>query len=259
MTPDGERPSPAAPDHDPLKLWFWYLAMGPLEVAGRAAGVYRPPRGPMPDYPVTNQASAGGAATGPVVAFGDSLTQGYGLKHPARDAWPAVLGRRLGIDIVNRGRSGDTSADGLARLDADVLSLAPSAVVVGFGGNDMIRKRPVPDCFADLDMMVARIHATGAAVALLGIRGSWLFGLDFDTGFRELAMRRGCPLAPLILDGIWGAPWLMLDVAHPNARGHRMVAGRVEPALRRCLPEAGPTARAADLATGGNARPAAGV
>src|SRR5213075_2684239 len=72
-------------------------------------------------------------ATGPWVAFGDSLTEGYGAS-PSHD-YPSLLSQRLGVPITNLGKSGDTSSDGLVRLE-EVLRLHPRVVLLCFGGND---------------------------------------------------------------------------------------------------------------------------
>ncbi len=213
-----------------LRLLALYFAMGPLEIYGRLRGVYRPRFGPLA-HSVTNSPAK---RAGPVVCFGDSLTEGFGS--PRGASYPDEL-RRLGhfpgVEILNLGRSGDTSADGLARLDRDVLALnpLPRAVVVGFGGNDLIQRRPLSETFADLETIITRLHESGCVVVLLGLRGSWLYKVDFETPFRELAAATGCALVPLCLDGIWGYPWRMADVAHPNTRGYRLLARRVAQVL----------------------------
>lgn len=139
------------------------------------------------------------------------------------------------VEVHNIGRSGDTAADGLARLEQDVMQSdkLPCRVVVGFGGNDLIRKMQIQDTFADLEAIVTTLQNAGCLVILLGLRGSWLFRVDYDLPFRELATRTGCLLVPLSLDGIWGCPWLMADVAHPNQRGYRILAERVAKVLNQ--------------------------
>jgi lysophospholipase L1-like esterase len=134
--------------------------------------------------------------------------------------------------VLNAGVNGDTSQHGFDRLERDVLSLNPAVVLVGFGGNDMIQRRTMDECFGCMEQIVDRLHAAGALVLLVGIRGSWLYKLDYDARYRELATRKGCLLVPCILDDIWGVPWRMHDVAHPNARGYKMIAERIATVLR---------------------------
>ncbi len=221
-----------SPNHSFLKRALWFAAMGPIELYGRLSGAYRPPAS-MPPYAFTNVPPP---REGPVVAFGDSLTEGAGA--PAGRGYVEHLAEFLGTPVVNRGLGGDTSVEAVARLDADVMALAPRMVIVEFGGNDMMRGMPIEDCFRNLELVVRRVQSTGATAVLVGIRGSWLYKLDYDSRYRDLAMRTGCPLVPLALDGIWGKPWLMADAAHPNSRGYRVLARRVgrvvAPLLQSC-------------------------
>ena len=175
---------------------------------------------------------------GPIVCFGDSLTAGYGV--PAALSYPAQLAQLLQVDsslVVNLGKSGETAADGLKRLDKDVLSLdpLPRIVIVGFGGNDLMQRRAAVDVFNDLAQIIDKLHGAGCAVILMGLRGSWLYKVDYETPFYELAMKKQCGLVPLCLDGIWGWPWRMADAAHPNGRGYKLLAQRVAAVIRPVL------------------------
>jgi len=206
--------------------------MGPLEVWGRVAGVYRIGCGPA--APARTNRAAGTSKV--VLCFGDSITEGFGA--PLEFSYPGQLAELLGpvgYQVINLGRSGDTAGDGLKRLEQDVLSRSelPCIVVLGFGGNDLMQRRPVVETFADIKEMVERLHAAGFLVILLGLRGSWLYKVDYHTRFRELAALTGCGLVPVCLDGIWGVPWRMADAAHPNRRGYKMLAERVARELAR--------------------------
>lgn len=207
----------------------WYALMGPLEVYGRITGQYRA-AGPLPPYEVRNLDLP---VRGPIIAFGDSLTAGYGA--PKHQSYPAHLGRMLGVQVINRGRNGDTSRQGLDRIRKDVLPLRPGVVIVGFGGNDLMQRLPDDDCFSCLAEIVSALQQQGALVVLLGIRGSWLFKVDYASRFRRLAVETGCLLVPTALDGIWGYPWRMADAAHPNGRGYRLIAAHVATILAPIL------------------------
>ena len=78
------------------------------------------------------------AAGQQVIVLGDSITAGYGVTD--KEAYPVLLSQQLGLPILNRGVSGDTTADGLARLQSDVLDENPWLVIVGLGGNDFLQK-----------------------------------------------------------------------------------------------------------------------
>jgi lysophospholipase L1-like esterase len=164
-----------------------------------------------------------------IIAFGDSLVAGRGAD--AGQDFVSVLSRRLGVPIVNAGRSGDTSGAALARLDRDVLALDPRIVIVLLGGNDYLRRVPTAETFANLDAIVTRIRQRGAAVVLVGV-GVGIIGDPYRTEYEALAQRTDAGLVPDILDGIIGHADLMSDSIHPNARGYAMFADRLEPTLR---------------------------
>ena len=106
-------------------------------------------------------------ARGDWLAFGDSLTQGYGATE-GHD-YPTQLGQRLQVKIRNHGVPGNTTADGLARLD-QALQPRPRVVLLCLGGNDGLRSVPAEQTFTNLGAMIDRCHQTGAFVVLLGVR-----------------------------------------------------------------------------------------
>lgn len=164
-----------------------------------------------------------------IIAFGDSLVAGRGAS-PGRDL-VAILERRLRTDIVNAGRSGDTTAAALARLDRDVLSRHPRIVVVLLGGNDFLRQVPREQTLANLEAIVSRIRERGAAVVIVGVSAG-LFGDPYAEGLTALARRTSSGLVTDILGGIMGDSALMADAIHPNDRGYVVMADRLEPVLR---------------------------
>jgi acyl-CoA thioesterase I len=170
--------------------------------------------------------------SGPIVVLGDSLSAGFGATPGA--GYVEVLARRLNVEIVNKGVSGDTTAGGLARLDKDVLALEPALVVVELGANDFMRDVPRADTFANLDKIVERIQARGAAVLLLGVQ-TGAFKDDAASMYKALAQRRRTAYVPNIMHKILVSPELKSDYIHPNDAGYQVVADRVEPELRWLL------------------------
>ena len=167
-----------------------------------------------------------------VIAFGDSLVEGAGAS-AGRDI-VSLLSARVGVPIVNAGRSGDTTGSALTRLDSAVLSRNPRIVIVVLGGNDVLRRVPYEETFANLDAIVGRIRGRGAAVILVGLSVG-VFTDSYGKGYESLARRTASGLVPDVLAGILGHPDLMADHIHPNDRGYRMMADRIEPALRHLL------------------------
>ncbi len=167
-----------------------------------------------------------------IIAFGDSLVVGHGAS-PGND-FVSILSDRLGHPIINAGRNGDTTQSGLERLQVEVLSQDPRIVILLLGGNDALRRVSMDQTFNRLADMIDQIHQTGAAVVLVGVRGS-LFGDRYEEEFEALAEAKQVNYVPDILSGIFGHPSLMADSIHPNNQGNLLMADRVEPVLRELL------------------------
>jgi acyl-CoA thioesterase I len=186
--------------------------------------------------------NATGAKIPEVLAFGDSLTAGYGL--PAREAFPARLEAQLkdeGVDvkIVNAGVSGDTTSDGLARLDW-ALADKPDYVILALGANDALRGIDPKIVRANLDQMIDKIQASGAKVLLLGMLAPANWGApykrDFDNIYPEVAKAHGVPLYPFFLDGVAMNPALnQADGMHPNERGVAVMVERIAPLVAKMI------------------------
>jgi acyl-CoA thioesterase I len=177
------------------------------------------------------------AASGPWIAFGDSLTQGYGASSGAD--YPAQLSKLLGVPIQNLGAAGETSLDGLKRI-AEVEALEPRVVLLCFGGNDVLQSLPRDQMFANISAIIDRLHARGSFVVLIGIRGPSIVGDANGKGFKLLAQEKEVLHVPNILDGILSQPTLMSDYVHPNDAGYGRIAERLEKALRPLLPKLAP-------------------
>jgi lysophospholipase L1-like esterase len=179
------------------------------------------------EYKITNFPTTGET----IVAFGDSITEGIGTTEGKE--YVSLLSERLGVSIVNMGVSGDTSADGLRRLD-QLMEANPRIVVLALGGNDALRRTPVEQTFSNLATIVERIQGAGGAVVLVGAPGAF-FGNRYEKEFEKLAKTYGVAYVPNFLKGLLGKPDLMADTIHPNDAGHVLIADRIEPALRLVL------------------------
>ena len=180
-----------------------------------------------------NFANTPPTARGDWVAFGDSLTQGHGADEGGD--YPTQLAKRLRLKIRNLGVSGNTTADGLARLD-QALQLQPRVVLLCLGGNDALRSVPADETFANLGTMIDRFHQGGSFVVLLGVRSVGLSDKNAKR-FEQLAKSKRVLLVPNILDGILFNPALMSDEVHPNDKGYAKIAERLEDVLLPLLPK----------------------
>ncbi|MBV9497318.1 MAG: arylesterase [Acidobacteria bacterium] len=167
-----------------------------------------------------------------IIAFGDSLTYGYGAQ-PGED-WPSRLSAALGKPIVNAGVNGDTTTSALARLDADVLSQDPRIVIVGLGGNDFLSNTSPATTEANLREIVRRIQAARGIVVLLSFKFP-SFNADYDAMYTRIAKSERCYLIPGILSGILTDQSLKSDEIHPNAKGYALMASRMEKPMRKLL------------------------
>jgi lysophospholipase L1-like esterase len=166
---------------------------------------------------------------GPIVCFGDSVTEGVGAN--AGHDYPTQLARLLREPVINAGIRGDTTDDGLRRLEDDVLSHQPRLVIVEFGGNDYLKGLPIRRAFRNLDAMVGRITARGAMVVIVGVApgrlGDWT-----RRAYLRIARRHGAVFIPKTLDGILDNPALRSDRIHPNDAGYALLTSRVFTAVQ---------------------------
>lgn len=182
-------------------------------------------RAQHPSWPIANSPPR----SGPIIAFGDSLTQGVGANGETN--YPAHLSKLINRPVENRGVGGETIGDGLKRLERDVLAHNPSIVLVCLGGNDLLQRKSAENSIRDLDTIVGRIVENGAMVVLIGVEGLALISEDFGPLYEEVARRHGCIYVEDVLDGIFSDGKLMADQIHPNGEGYRVFAERVAKAL----------------------------
>ena len=163
-----------------------------------------------------------------VLVVGDSITAGYGVE--PQQAWPAQLAERTGWRVVAAGVSGDLTDGGRARLPALLDEHAPSLVVIELGGNDLLRRVPAADIVANLEAMIEAARARGAKVVLMAAPQpnaiGALAGLSPAAFYRDLAQRRKISLIEKALPAVLSDARLKLDMLHPTAEGHRVLAER---------------------------------
>ena len=177
-----------------------------------------------------------------LLAFGDSLTAGYGL--PQSQGFAAQLEARLRaagitVTVINAGVSGDTTAGGRARLDW-TLADPPDAVILELGANDGLRGIEPRVSRDNLDAILTRLRSRNIPVLFAGMYAPPNLGKEYGTEFRnvyeDLATRHDIDFYPFFLDGVAGLPDLNLnDGIHPNAAGIAVIVERILPAVQRML------------------------
>jgi acyl-CoA thioesterase-1 len=177
-----------------------------------------------------------------IVGLGDSLMAGYELA--PEEAFPARLEKLLkakGMDvsITNAGVSGDTSADGLARIDWSVPD-GTQGVILELGANDALRGLSPADTRKNIEEAIKRLKQRKIPILLVGILAPPNMGADYQKDFnpiyKDLANQYQLPIYPFFLDGVMLQPGTQLqDGMHPNAKGTQIMAEKFLPAAEAFL------------------------
>lgn len=198
----------------------------------------------------TVQAADGSSCDDPLtlLAFGDSLTAGYGL--PQDKAFPVQLEQALRAEgycvaVTNAGVSGDTSAAARGRFEWAWAAWpagqgAPDAAIVALGGNDGLRGLEPARMEKNLDAIVAAMQKQGTKVLLAGMLAppnlGKAYGEAFAAVFPSVAQKHDIPLYPFFLEGVAGNPALNLrDGIHPTAEGVAVMVKGILPQVRALL------------------------
>ena len=170
-----------------------------------------------------------------IVAFGDSLTAGYGLSN--EDSYTTLLQRKLDENnyryrVVNAGVSGDTTAGGARRIDWALQSGNVKVLILELGGNDGLRGLPVAEMRKNLSQIIERAQSKNVKVILAGMEAPPNMGAEytreFRQTFRDLAKQYQTPFIPFVLDGVGGrAEYNQPDGIHPNAEGEKIMTETV--------------------------------
>lgn len=179
------------------------------------------------------------AAAKSIVVLGDSISAGYGIE--VSQGWVALLQQKLdqqgtGHIIHNESISGDTTAGGLARIDAALALHKPAVVIVELGANDGLRGLPPALIKSNLAEIARRSQQAGAKVLLLSMKIPPNYGkryIDlFYTIYPQLATELGIPYVPFIMEDVALTKDMMQqDGLHPNAKGQPVIADKVWPQL----------------------------
>jgi len=171
-----------------------------------------------------------------IVAFGDSITAGYGADGPGT-TYPERLAERIGRPVINAGVPGDTTADALARIEP-MLAENPWLVIVELGGNDLLQQVPIERTEANLSAIVERLLAARTVPVLIEIHGPFGGGRYADL-FERLGDKYHVPVLEDALPEILSDRTLKSDEIHPNAAGYEKLAQAVYEKLRPLLERRG--------------------
>ena len=178
-----------------------------------------------------------------IIAFGDSLTAGFGLEEI--ESYPYLLQQKLKADgydyeVVNAGVSGDTSLGGLERIEWTLETDNADVLILELGANDLLRGVPPDKMKENLDKIIEKAKAKNVEVLLCGMIAPPTMGAEyqraFSDAFPDLAEKHDVEYVPFLLDGVALKQELnQADGIHPNAEGTRMMMENIYKELKPML------------------------
>ena len=178
-----------------------------------------------------------------IIAFGDSLTAGFGLAE--KESYPYLLQEKLKADgfdyeVINAGVSGDTSLGGLERSDWVLEQDNAKILILELGANDLLRGVPVAKMKENLDAIIRKAKAKNIRVLLCGMLSPPTMGAqyqkDFMLAFPDLASEHKVDFLPFLLDNVAAKKELnQADGIHPNVDGEKIMTDNVFKALKPML------------------------
>ena len=171
-----------------------------------------------------------------IMLYGDSLMAGYGLNQ--NENLSSALAAKFSLKetavlIINASVSGNTTSNGLARLDWS-LGESPNIVILCLGANDMLRGIDPKYIKENLNTMISKINESGSKVVLAGMRSpksmGGIYQQRFDQMYREIAEEHDLTFMPFLLEGIaLEKKYLQNDYKHPNSLGIQVMANNLYP------------------------------
>ena len=178
-----------------------------------------------------------------IIAFGDSLTAGFGLLE--KESYPYLLQEKLRADgydyeVVNAGVSGDTSIGGLERIDWVLEQENVQILILELGGNDLLRRMPVDKMKKNLAKIIEKAQAKKIKILFCGMLAPPNLGAqyqrDYQMSFPDLASQYKVEFLPFLLENIaLNKDLNQADGIHPNAEGEKIMTENVYKALKPML------------------------
>lgn len=181
-------------------------------------------------------------ADGTVLAIGDSITRGYGAPGDGYAEQLQALFRatpvRAGVQVLNQGIDGETSAELRARLPAALAAHTPAAVLITSGGNDLLRRVSESEIRANLEAIVGQVRTAGAWPVVFAVPKPTLAtaaGLGGDHPlYEELGEATGAGIIADVVADVLAREELRADTIHPNAQGYAHMAAAAFAAMENC-------------------------
>jgi len=160
-----------------------------------------------------------------VLAFGDSITYGYNVKESQN--YPSQLSRLLNTPVINAGKNGEVTKDGLKRLPMVLDKYKPQILIICHGGNDILRRKSLIKAKENIRKMIQLAREKNIHVVLVGVPKEEILTLSTAQIYYELSDELGVPLESEALTDILSDNYLKIDQIHPNAEGYKILANRL--------------------------------
>lgn len=178
-----------------------------------------------------------------IVAFGDSLTAGFGLSE--KESYPYLLQEKLnseGFDyeVINAGVSGETSLGGLERIDWVLEQDNVEILILELGANDLLRGVPVERMKDNLDKILQKAKEKNVKVLFCGMLAPPTMGSeyqrDYTAAFPDLAGKYNVRFVPFLLENIaLNRKLNQADGIHPNPAGTKIMMENIYEELKPML------------------------
>jgi len=156
-----------------------------------------------------------------ILAFGDSLTYGVGAKDGT--AYPEALSDLTGLKVINAGKSGETTSQGVLRFQGALEEYSPELVVLLEGGNDILRNHSASVTKVNLSTMIELAQAQGIGIVLVGVPKKSLFSNSAPL-YEEIAERYDLAFEGELLSDLLRSPKYKADPIHLNSEGYQKLA-----------------------------------
>lgn len=165
-----------------------------------------------------------------IICFGDSLTQGYGSTN--NQSYPYHLQKLVNIPVVNKGITGNTTKDGLNRID-EILQFKNSLIIIEFGANDFFQQIPISETKNNMEQLIDKLTNTKNIIVLVSTEDKQLHQLYIM--LKSLAEEKKVLFINGILNEIWNNRNLFSDEVHPNSNGYKLVADKIYKNIKHLL------------------------
>lgn len=178
-----------------------------------------------------------------ILVIGDSISAGYGIN--INKGWVALLQQRLDQEkydyhVVNSSISGNTTSNGLGRIEQALATHQPQITIIELGGNDGLRGLPLPTIKSNLAKMIQLAQAANSRVLLIGVQLPPNYGLDYTQGFKNIFTEVGneyhIPVVSLFLDKMdANTDLIQADGIHPTEKAQLLMLDHIWPAVKGLL------------------------